>query len=192
MLNGSAQVFLNFAVQQASIFREPRPRSVLQLGLGAGTATMFLREGGAKVDVVEINRAVVEVAASHLGYDARATSRGQTHVEDAHGFVMDGRAPGPEGRYDIVLHDVFVGVNPWRLMSVEFFAAIKEKWLVAGGALVFNFVGFQHAGTKQNNTAGHLLTAGVLTTLQAVFPAVQPIAQSLGQLSATCPLVVAV
>ena len=39
-------VFLNFAIQQACAFRQPRPKSVLQLGLGAGTATTYIRQQG--------------------------------------------------------------------------------------------------------------------------------------------------
>jgi hypothetical protein len=44
---GGQSAFLNFAIHQAVIFRLPKPRRALQLGLGAGTVPTALRAAGA-------------------------------------------------------------------------------------------------------------------------------------------------
>ena len=100
-------------------------RPVLQLGLGVGTAVTFLRYHKVPVDVVELNPAVVEVAASHFGYTPTGGPEGKTYVQDAHAFLLTrtpdaARSAGSSNaavdanrRYAVVLHDVFVGYNPW-------------------------------------------------------------------------------
>ena len=60
-------------------------------------------------------------------YDASTTDLGQTRVQDAHAYIMDGAPPPASGRYDVVLHDVFVGKNPWLFLSVEFFTAVGQR-----------------------------------------------------------------
>jgi hypothetical protein len=44
---GGQSAFLNFAIHQAVMFRLPKPRRALQLGLGAGTVPTALRAAGA-------------------------------------------------------------------------------------------------------------------------------------------------
>ena len=158
-------------------------RDVLQLGLGVGTAVSFLREYHARVDVVELNPEVVQVAAEHFNYDRTMGRHGNTYVEDAHAFL---REYGPaaaaniekssssssvehrqkqQQKYAVVLHDVFVGYNPWPLLSREIFATIRDRWLLPDGKLLLNFVGYHSIGDDASDAgraAAHRLTAAVL------------------------------
>ena len=90
--------FRNFGILQTVAFkrrkkggagRPPPPLRVLQLGLGAGTVPSHLRAHGVLVDVVEINRDIVEAAAQHFGYNRDPSSKlGTTHIEDALAFLQ--------------------------------------------------------------------------------------------------------
>ena len=69
------------AVPIAFVFVE-EPASALVIGLGGGTIPSFLRKHfpDMKIDAVDIDPAVVEVAKSHFGF--REDAKMRAHVED--------------------------------------------------------------------------------------------------------------
>jgi len=80
-----------------------RRRSVLLLGLGAGSAAPLARPllPGARIVGVERDPEVIRVAREHFGLNALAL---EVVLADARRFLVEGRS-----RFDAVLEDVFVG-----------------------------------------------------------------------------------
>jgi hypothetical protein len=190
-------IFLNFAVQQACFWDQSlavstplssggggdgndggkSSRRVLQLGLGVGTAVNFLRKEGVPVDVVELNPEVVAVASLDFRYTPEEGAWGSTHIEDAFVHIMGRQTEVHDQqhtqKYAIVIHDVFVGYNPWPLLSKEVLAALRSKWMAHGGKLLLNFVGYHRTADDGTHQSAHLLTATVLRTLQSEFGSVR-------------------
>ena len=183
-------IFVNFAIQQAIIydsrisFNDDRQdlhlqtgARVLQLGLGVGSTATFLRQQGVIVDVVELNEEVVKVAFREFEYNSENGTHGTTYINDAYIHIMARRNhihsyPNRQ-LYSIVIHDVFLGYNPWPLLSKEFFATIKNRWLSPNGKLLLNFVGYYRTGANGLHRASHRLTAAVLRTLRSEFKSVR-------------------
>ena len=113
-----------------------QPQSALVIGLGGGTIPGFLRKHypAMKIDVVDIDPVVVEVAKSHFGF--REDARMRAHVEDGRRFVERSKE-----RYDLILLDGF-GTDsvPAHLTTQEFLSAVKAI-LSPRGAVVGNLWG---------------------------------------------------
>ncbi len=135
----------------------PRLDDVLCIGMGVGIVPRDLAREGSRVDVVEINPAVVPVARRFFDLDTDAFD---LTIGDGRWFVN--RA---DGRYDAVILDAFVGDSvPTHLMSRETFAAVA-RILKPDGVLVINtFVDY--------DSRGDFLGASLMKTLRAVFPGV--------------------
>ena len=106
----------------------PQPRRVAIIGLGsgitAGTATLF--DSVERVDVVELEPAVVEAAAlfSKHNFAVQQERRVATHIDDARGFLEVQR-----GSYDVLISEPS---NPWiagvaSLFSAEFMALVEDR-----------------------------------------------------------------
>jgi spermidine synthase len=99
-----------------------QPQSALVIGLGGGTIPSFLRKHyrAMRIDVVDIDPVVVEVAKSHFGF--REDERMHAHVEDGRRFVEQAKE-----RYDLIFLDGF-GTDsvPAHLTTREFLAAVKS------------------------------------------------------------------
>jgi predicted membrane-bound spermidine synthase len=136
----------------------PRLDDVLCIGMGVGIVPRDLARKGARVDVVEINPAVVPVARRFFDLDTSAFS---LTIGDGRWFV---NRTGT--LYDAVLLDAFVGDSvPSHLMSREAFAAIARR-LKPDGVLVINtFVDF--------DSPDDFLGASLMKTLRSVFPGVR-------------------
>jgi spermidine synthase len=131
---------------------------VLCIGLGVGIVPMDFARHGARVDVAEINPAVVPVAEKYFGLD-----RTQLHItiDDGRHFLNRCRK-----RYDAVVLDAFLGdSSPSHLLTREAFASIKRV-LRPGGVLVINTFGNLEPGRD-------FFTASLDKTLKAVFPGVR-------------------
>ena len=131
---------------------------VLCIGLGVGIVPMDFARSGAKVDVVEINPAVVPVAARFFGLE---TNKLRITIDDGRHYLNRCRK-----QYDAVVLDAFLGdSSPSHLMTREAFAAMKRV-LRPGGVLVINSFAELEEGRDFFGTS-------LNRTLQAVFPGVR-------------------
>jgi spermidine synthase len=131
---------------------------VLCIGLGVGIVPMDFARQGARVDVVEINPAVVPVARRFFGLEPDKLN---ITLDDARHFLN--RCPK---QYDAVALDAFLGdSSPSHLMTREAFEAIRRV-LRPGGVLVIN--------SFTELVEGHDYFANSLSkTLSSVFPGVR-------------------
>jgi spermidine synthase len=131
---------------------------VLCIGLGVGIAPKELAERGARLDVVEINGAVVEVAEKFFDFKPEQAS---IYIGDGRYFVN--RATN---RYDAVLLDAFLGdSSPSHLMTREAFMQMRRV-LRPNGVLVINSFGDFSPGRDFFVNSLH-------KTLASVFPSVR-------------------
>jgi len=130
---------------------------VLCIGLGVGVVPMEFAREGVRVDVVEINPAVVPVAQKF--FDLKPEQLNLV-IGDGRYFVNRCRK-----KYDAVVLDAFLGdSNPSHLMTREAFAGVRRV-LRPGGVLVINCFGKFASGQDY-------FTASLDKTLRAVFPSV--------------------
>ena len=132
--------------------------NVLCIGLGVGIVPMEFAREGARVDVVEINPAVVPVAAQYF----------DLQPEKLHIIFGDGRYYLNEcnRKYDAIILDAFLGdSSPSHLMTRQAFAAMRRA-LSPDGALVIN--------TFADLEFGHdFFAASLSKTLASVFRSVR-------------------
>ena len=132
--------------------------SALCIGLGMGIVPTRLARGGVKVDVVEINLAVVPVAKKYFDCEPE---RFNTVIGDGRYFVN--RATN---RYDVIVLDAFLGdSSPSHLMTREAFDSMR-RILKPGGVLVINSFGDFQSGRD-------FFAASIEKTLRAVFKSVR-------------------
>ena len=146
MLEGLARVYT------------PRLDDVLCIGMGVGIVPRDLARAGARVDVVEINPAMLPFAERWFDLDPGAFT---LTIGDGRTFVNSTRKV-----YDAVILDTFIGDSvPSHLMSREAFTAIKGV-LKPDGVLVINtFVDF--------NDRRDYFGTSLYKTLSAVFGSVR-------------------
>jgi predicted membrane-bound spermidine synthase len=131
---------------------------VLCIGLGVGIVPMDFARQGVRVDVVEINPAVVPVAREFFDLEP---DRLAITLDDARHFLNRCRK-----QYDVIVLDAFLGdSSPSHLMTREAFTAMRQV-LRPGGTLVIN--AFAHLEADRN-----FFAASLHQTLQAVFPGVR-------------------
>jgi spermidine synthase len=123
----------------------PAPKRLLVVGLGGGSMPMFLRTvvPDARIDVVDIDPDVVDVARRYFGF--REDDALRAHVGDAREFI---ESPGPA--YDLIFLDAYGPASiPEHLATREFLAAVRAR-LTEGGAVVSN-VWEQSVNTRFNS-----------------------------------------
>ena len=128
---------------------------VLCIGMGIGIVPMEFARSGVRVDVVEINPAVVPIAERFFDFEP----------DKVHLSIDDGRhfLNCCEKQYDAVLLDAFLGdSSPSHLMTHEAFASIKRV-LRPGGVLVINAFCDVQEGRD-------FFGASLAKTLKSVFP----------------------
>lgn len=136
----------------------PQLREVLCIGLGIGIVPRQFAEEGVRVDVVEINPAVVPVACRYFDLDP---SRMNILIADGR-YVLNRTT----NRYDAVVLDAFLGdSSPSHLMTREAFQAIRRV-LRPDGTLVINTFAELDPGRD-------FFAASLAKTLAAVFPSVR-------------------
>lgn len=119
-----------------ALFVMPEPRSVLIIGLGGGTIPRALQEviPNARIDVVEIDPAVVNVARRY--FDMGQNSK--LNVIEADGRVHVKRALRGQQRYDLIMLDAFDHEYiPEHLLTQEFLQEVKSL-LTPTGVLAAN------------------------------------------------------
>ena len=130
----------------------------LCIGLGVGVVPMDFARQGARVDVVEINPAVVPVAVRFFDLQ---TNQLHLTLDDGRHFLNRCRK-----QYDTVILDAFLGdSSPSHLLTREAFAAI-HRVLRPGGTLVINSFCSLEDGRD-------FFAASLNKTLQAVFRSVR-------------------
>lgn len=108
----------------AGLLLKPEPRRILIAGLGGGSLPMSLAAlyPEARIDVVEIDQAVVNVARDFFDFEESDGVR--VFVNDARVFVK--RAGLMEERYDFVILDAFTGdYIPEHLLTQEFLEEVR-------------------------------------------------------------------
>lgn len=117
----------------------------------------------AKVDVVEIDPAVIEVGRKFFKLDEHP--RVQAHAGDARHYLKHS-----EGGYDLIFGDAYNGVRhiPAHLVTQEFFQEVKSR-LSHNGVFLMNVI-----SAVQGDKAE--LLSHVLTTVRSVFPHVEAFA----------------
>ena len=133
-------------------------KDVLCIGMGVGIVPMQFARAGARVDVVEINGAVVNVARAHFDLEPEKLN---LTIGDGRQFVN-----AATKQYDAVILDAFLGdSSPSHLMTREAFAAMRRV-LRPEGVLVINSFGDFEAGKD-------FFTSSLDQTLKSVFGAVR-------------------
>ncbi|MCX6909564.1 MAG: fused MFS/spermidine synthase [Verrucomicrobia bacterium] len=136
----------------------PRIADALCIGLGVGIVPSELARDGARVDVVEINPAVLPVGVKYFDLEPQKLN---IHFGDGRYFVSR-----CQKRYDTIILDAFLGdSSPSHLFTREAFMAMR-RLLRAGGTLVINIFG----ATSGEDT---FFTASLAKTLGAVFQSVR-------------------
>ncbi|NBV23143.1 MAG: methyltransferase domain-containing protein [Proteobacteria bacterium] len=129
-------------------------KDVLCIGMGVGIVPMEFAHEGAKVDVVEINGAVVGVAKDHFDLEPEKLN---ITIGDGRQFVN-----AATKQYDAVILDAFLGdSSPSHLMTQEAFTAMRRV-LRPNGVLVINSFGDFDEGKDY-------FTASLHKTLKSVF-----------------------
>ena len=114
----------------------PEPERILVTGLGGGILPKALAElmPNARIDIVEIDPAVVSIAEQFFDFHAGENTR--VFVQDARVFTR--RAVRDGQRYDLILLDTFDGdYIPEHLMTLEYLQQTRQL-LAPNGALAAN------------------------------------------------------
>ena len=136
----------------------PRIDDVLCIGLGIGIVPMEFAREGARVDVVEINPAVVPLAKKYFGLQ---TNRIHISLGDGRYFLNESGK-----QYDAIILDAFLGESsPSHLMTREAFSAVR-RLLRTNGTLVINCFGDFDPGSD-------FFVASLEKTLTNVFSSVR-------------------
>ncbi len=143
MLEYTRYMFLSYAVK-------PRQERVLIVGLGGGAMVHFLAkfDPQVKVDVVEIDPAVVQVAQDYFG----VRRQGNVNIITADAFQVLAESQTP---YDVIYMDAFLKPSgdtdttgvPLRLKQVQFYRSLSRT-LKPDGAVVFNLN--PHSGMRED------------------------------------------
>lgn len=131
-------------------------KSVLNIGLGIGTAPNALITHGLNVTIVELDPVVHKYATEYFGLSPNHTAV----ISDAVRYVADTSVSNPKS-FDYIIHDVFTGgAEPVYLFTTEFMQGLYNL-LKDDGAVAINYAGDLTLGS----------TKLVLNTIHAVFPA---------------------
>jgi spermidine synthase len=129
-------VFDYTRMMMAALYLNPAPQRILIVGLGGGTLPGALQKllPAAKIDVAEIDPAVVRVAGKYFGF----TPGPRTDVYEEDGRVFAKRMARQGIRYDLIMLDAFDHEYiPEHMLTREFLQEIKAL-LTPDGVLAAN------------------------------------------------------
>ncbi len=107
------------------LFNKDAKRVLIVGGGGGVVPTIFRRDYPQleRIDVVEIDPTVVEVAKKYFGFRPDAESGMHVHVMDGRVYVRDCKE-----QYDIIILDAFTGGRPpFHLLTREFLRQVKDR-----------------------------------------------------------------
>lgn len=123
--------YVNFLRSIGSLL--PPDSRVLMLGLGGGIVARELQELGHRVDCVELDPRIAEVATRHFGLKPN----GDIVIDDGRHFIRS-----TNRRYDLIVLDVYQAeIPPGHLLNLEAFTQMRGL-LNPGGFFVINYPGF--------------------------------------------------
>lgn len=129
-------IFVYTKMMMGALYLNPDPRKILIIGLGGGVLPTALARmfPAARIDIVEIDPAVVKVARQFFGFDP--SQQVQMFEEDGRVFV---KRAGKSGRqYDLIMLDAFDHEYiPEHLLTQEFLFEVKAL-LTTDGVLAAN------------------------------------------------------
>ena len=108
----------------AGLLLQPEPSSILIIGLGGGSIPMTFADlfPGAKIDVVEIDEAVVKVAEEYFYFNE--TENMTAYIDDGRPFIKRAGIRGE--KYDYIVLDAFSGdYIPEHMLTREFLEEVK-------------------------------------------------------------------
>lgn len=129
-------VFGYTKMMMGALYLNPHPRNILIIGLGGGVLPTALSRmlPDAKIDIVEIDPAVVAVAKQFFGFDPGQSVR--VFEEDGRVFVK--RTGKTDQRYELIMLDAFDHEYiPEHLLTREFLLEVKAL-LTTNGVLAAN------------------------------------------------------
>lgn len=134
-------------------------QEALVLGLGGGSVANILTEKSMKVDAVELDVRMAEVAKKYFNLSAKVT----VHVDDARHYLRNLVADTTQHKkYEVIVLDAFVGeVNPHHLFTQEFFNELISV-LADDGVFFINGNGYWKgdAGRGMRSVCKTLLNSG--------------------------------
>lgn len=154
----SSLSMFTYALQHLSRAYTPKLETALCLGMGIGITPGRLAAEGIRVDVVEINPAVVGLAERWFDFSRQAV---RLTIDDARHHLRVST-----NRYDTVHLDAFLGdSSPSHLMTREAFGEIRSH-LNPGGTLVINSFAHFEAGRDFFGASLHKTLAAVFRTVR--------------------------
>lgn len=146
----------------AGLLVVPKPKRILVLGLGGGSIPRVYRAlyPNVPLDVVEIDEAVVQVAAQW--FDFKAGGNVKVHLKDGRQFVKQAGVFGQS--YDLILLDAFNGdYIPEHMMSKEFLQEC-QRILAPNGVLIANT--FSSSRLYESESATYAAVFGAFINLK--------------------------
>jgi len=146
-----------------SLLLDPDPRSILIIGLCGGTLPRTLGQllPDAVIDVVEIDPAVVSVAAHYFNYQPGA----QQHVYEEDGRAYVRRMLRTDKRYQLIMLDAYDNQYiPEHLLTQEFLTQVRSL-LAPNGIVAANT--FSSSRLYQNESVTYEAVFGVFYNLKS-------------------------
>src|SRR5580658_3691032 len=156
-------VFEYTQLMLGALLLNPDPHSILIIGLGGGTLPRTLGKllPEADIDVVEIDPAVVRVAAQYFDY--RPDAHQHVSEEDGRAFVR--RMLRTDKRYQLIMLDAYDNQYiPEHLLTQEFLQQVRSL-LAPNGIVAANT--FSTSRLYQNESATYRAVFGVLYNLKS-------------------------
>jgi spermidine synthase len=133
-----------------SLYLRPNPRRILMIGLGGGTMASALNRilPDARLDVVELDPAMVRVAKEYFSFRPNA----KTRVVEQDGRVFVKRAIERGDKYDLVILDAFDQVYiPSHMLTQQFLNEVKNI-LAPDGVLTANTYSYSRRYDNESAT----------------------------------------
>ena len=130
----------------SSLYAVPKPQKILVLGLGGGTLIKALMDllPQAKIDVVEINDAIFEVAKEYFSFKPNVNT--SVVISDGYEFVKKQAQDPALKKYDLIILDAFdKDYIPAQFLSKEFVHMVHSIVAAKGVVVVNTFANSKYA-----------------------------------------------